>query len=92
MMPTTVPRNINKYFFNRKKDIKKINIQISSIYEDLPNQLLITGNRGVGKTFLLKKILNDTNDRTLTAYIDISKIYSTNKKVTEEEILKEIWY
>jgi len=90
MMPTTVPRNINKYFFNRKKDIKKINIQISSIYEDLPNQLLITGNRGVGKTFLLKKILNDTNDRTLTAYIDISKIYSTNKKVTEEEILKEI--
>lgn len=90
MMPTTVPKNIDKYFFNRKKDIKMINIQISSIYEDLPNQLLITGNRGVGKTFLLKKILHDTDDNTLTAYIDISKIYSTNKKVTEEEILKEI--
>ncbi len=90
MMPTNVPKNIDKYFFNRTKDIKKINLQISSIYEDLPNQLLITGNRGVGKTFLLKKILHDTNKKTLTAYIDISKIYSSNKKVTEEEILKEM--
>ena len=90
MMPTTVPQNIDKYFYNRKMDIKKINLQIKSIYEDLPNQLLITGNRGVGKTFLLKKILQDTDENTLTAFIDISKIYSTNKKVSEEEVLKEI--
>ena len=55
MLLTTVPNNINKYFYNRKKDIKKINLQISGIYDDLPNQILITGNRGVGKTFLLKK-------------------------------------
>lgn len=89
-MPTTVPKNIDKYFYNRQKDIKKINLQISSIYEDLPNQLLITGNRGVGKTFLLKKILQDTDEKTLTAYIDISRIYSTNKQITEEEVLKEI--
>lgn len=90
MMPTTVPKNIDKYFYNRQKDIKKINLQINSIYEDLPNQLLITGNRGVGKTFLLKKILQDTDEKTLTAYIDISRIYSTNKQITEEEVLKEI--
>lgn len=90
MMPTTVPTNINKYFFNRKKDIKNIQFQINSIYEDLPNQLLITGNRGVGKTFLLKKILLDSDINTLTAFIDISKIYSTNKKVSEEEVLKEM--
>lgn len=90
MMPTTVPKNIDKYFFNRKNDIKKINLQINSIYEDLPNQILITGNRGVGKTFLLKKILQDSDEKTLTAFIDISKIYSSNKKVTEEEVLKEI--
>lgn len=89
-MPTTVPKNIDKYFYNRKKDIKKINLQINSIYEDLPNQLLITGNRGVGKTFLLKKILQDTDEKTLTTYIDISRIYSTNKQITEEEVLKEI--
>lgn len=90
MMPTTVPNNIDKYFYNRTKDIKKISLQINSIYEDLPNQLLITGNRGVGKTFLLKKILQDTDENTLTAFIDISKIYAINKKVTEEEILKEM--
>ncbi|MBE6494601.1 MAG: ATP-binding protein [Methanosphaera stadtmanae] len=90
MMPTTVPKNIDKYFFNRTNDIKKINLQINSIYEDLPNQILITGNRGVGKTFLLKKILQDSDEKTLTLFIDISKIYSTNKKVTEEEVLKEI--
>lgn len=90
MMPTTIPQNIDKYFYNRTKDMKKINLQISSIYEDLPNQLLITGNRGVGKTFLLKKILHDSPNDTLTAFIDVSKIYSTNKKLNEEEILKEI--
>lgn len=56
----------------------------------MPNQILITGNRGVGKTFLLKKILQDSDEKTLTAFIDISQIYSTNKKVTEEEVLKEI--
>ena len=89
-MPVTVPKNIDKYFYNRKNDIKKINLQINSIYEDLPNQLLITGNRGVGKTFLLKKILNDQPDTTLTTYIDISKLYANNKQITEEEVLKEI--
>lgn len=44
----------------------------------------------MGKTFLLKKILQDTDEKTLTAYIDISRIYSTNKQITEEEVLKEI--
>ncbi len=44
----------------------------------------------MGKTFLLKKILQGSDEKTLTAFIDISKLYSTNKKVTEEEVLKEI--
>lgn len=90
MLPTTVPKNIDKYFFNRKKDIKQILHQIKSIEEDLPNQILLTGKRGVGKTFLLKKILHDQNNDILTVYIDISKIYGKNKKITEEEILKTI--
>ena len=90
MMPTNIPQNINKYFYNRKIDIKRIKLQINSIHEDLPNQILLTGKRGIGKTFLLKKILNDENEDILTIYIDISKIYGNNQKISEEEILKKI--
>ena len=90
MFPVTVPNDIDKYFYNRKKDIKQINHQINSINEDLPNQILLTGKRGVGKTFLLKKILNDQKEDIVTVYIDISKIYGNNQKITEEEILKSI--
>lgn len=91
MMPTNVPHNISKYFYNRKKDIKRINLQLSSIYENLSNQLLITGYRGVGKTFLLKKILNDQPNDIITVYVDISKIYGKNQgELKEEEVLKEI--
>ncbi|AGN16737.1 ATP-binding protein [Methanobrevibacter sp. AbM4] len=90
MLPISVPNDVDKYFYNRKKDIKRISLQLKSIEEDLPNQLLITGNRGVGKTFLLKKILHNQPDYILSAYVDISKIYGMNKKISEEEILKEI--
>lgn len=90
MMPTNIPRDIDKYFYNRKDDIKRIKIQTNSIYEDLPNQILLTGKRGIGKTFLLKKILNDEKEDILTIYIDISKIYGSHQKISEEEILKKI--
>ena len=90
MMPVSIPQNIDKYFFNRKKDITLLNLYISSIYEDLPNQILLTGKRGIGKTFLLKKILNDQKEDIITIYLDISKIYGENKRITEEEILKEL--
>ncbi|WP_455644850.1 AAA family ATPase [Methanosphaera sp.] len=91
MMPTSVPKNIDKYFYNRKKDIKRISLQINSIYEDLSNQILITGTRGVGKTFLLKKILKDQPKDILTIYIDLSRIYGENQgKISEEEVLKEL--
>ena len=90
MMPVSIAQNIDKYFFNRKKDITLLNLYISSIYEDLPNQILLTGKRGIGKTFLLKKILNDQKEDIITIYLDISKIYGENKRITEEEILKEL--
>ena len=90
-MPSTVPKNIDKYFYNRKNDLKKINRFIDSIYEDLPSQLLISGKRGVGKTFLLKKILNDKKEDTLGIYIDVSKVYAKyGNNISEEAILKEI--
>ena len=55
MFPVTVPKDIDKYFYNRKKDIKQINHQINSINEDLPNQILLTGKRWGWKDFSFKK-------------------------------------
>ncbi|MBQ9026984.1 MAG: ATP-binding protein [Methanobrevibacter sp.] len=91
MMPVSMPKDIDKYFFNRKKDINMINTQLSTVKFDIPPQLLITGYRGVGKTFLLRKVLNDQNTDILTAFIDISEIMGRQKgNLTEEKILKVI--
>ena len=91
IMPSTIPKDIDKYFFNRKKDIKHINAYLSMLKEDIPNQILITGYRGVGKTFLLKKILKDQDDEFLTAYIDLSNIFGREiSKLSKEEVMKEI--
>ena len=86
-----MPKDINKYFFNRKKDINMINSQINTLKYDIPPQLLITGYRGVGKTFLLRKVLNDQDDDILTGFIDLSEIIGRQKgTLTEEEVLKAI--
>ena len=90
-LPVVIPKDINKYFFNRKKEINKINANLSLLEKDIANQILITGYRGVGKTFLLKKILNDQSDEYLTAYVDLSKTYGGQKgELTEEEVIKEL--
>ena len=91
IMPVSMPKDINKYFFNRTKDIDLINTYLSTVKLDIPPQLLITGYRGVGKTFLLRKILNDLNSDILTVFIDISEISGRRKgELTEEKVLKEL--
>ncbi|MBR6023539.1 MAG: AAA family ATPase [Methanobrevibacter sp.] len=91
MMPVSMPKDIDKYFFNRTKDINMINTQLSTVKLDIPPQLLITGYRGVGKTFLLRKVLNDQNSDILTTFIDISEIMGRQKgDLTEEEVLKAL--
>ena len=93
IMPITIPKDYDKYFFNRKKDIKKINAYLSMLEDDIPNQLLITGYRGVGKTFLLKKILQDQDKKFLTAYIDLSNIFAREiSDLSEEEVMKELLF
>ncbi|WP_303372698.1 ATP-binding protein [Methanobrevibacter sp.] len=90
-MPVSMPKDIDKYFFNRTKDINMINTQLSTVKFDIPPQLLITGYRGVGKTFLLKKILNDQNSDILSVFIDVSEIMGRQKgNLTEEKVLKEL--
>lgn len=91
IMPVSMPKDIDKYFFNRTKDINMINTQLSTVKLDIPPQLLITGYRGVGKTFLLRKVLKEQNSDILTVFIDLSEIMGRRKgKLTEEEVLKAI--
>ncbi len=91
IMPSTIPKDFDKYFFNRKKDIKLINAYLSMLEQDIPNQLLVTGYRGVGKTFLLRKILRDQDKKFLTAYMDLSNIFAREiSNLSEEEVIKEL--
>ena len=90
MLPTTVPDDIDKYFFGRKKDIENVEKYIDALRQDLPNQIEILGRKGVGKTILVKKILKDTDKDILTIYLDLSNIYGYYQEITEEHILKEL--
>ena len=87
MMPINIPTEIDKYFYNRKNDIKLISMYINALKDNLSSQLLITGPRGVGKTFLLKKILKDQKNDIITIYIDINQIYGENKGYIDESIV-----
>ena len=90
MLPTTAPADIDKYFFNRKKDIEKVERYIYTIKDDIPSQIFIGGVKGVGKTFFVKKLLHDAGSDILTIYIDLSNIYAHHHEITEEAILKEL--
>lgn len=90
-IPLFIPKNIDKYFYNRNKDINKIKFYLNGLHEDISQQLLITGYRGVGKTFLLQKIIKDIDSKFLITYIDISSIYSENDgKLNSILLLTEI--
>ncbi len=89
-LPVTIPKDFDKYFFNRNKEREQINTILSLLEKDVANQILITGYRGVGKTFLLKKILKEQPSKYLTCYIDLSKTYGGQQgKLTEDEVIKE---
>ncbi|WP_323736117.1 ATP-binding protein [Methanosphaera sp. ISO3-F5] len=90
-MPIVMPEDIDKYFYNRTNEIELLNANLSLLEKGIPNQYLLTGYRGIGKTSLLKKILKHQPKKYLTTYIDLSAIYGQQKgKITEEELIKEI--
>ena len=78
---------INKYFYNRKKDIKKIDYYLDSVENNISQRLLIRGLRGVGKTFLLQKIKQDVKDNIIVSYLDMSKIGKN-----DEDLLLKLFY
>ena len=90
-IPLGVPEDIDKYFFNRERELIQLKSLIENLKYNVSNQILLTGFRGVGKTFLLKKFSKSLPKNILSCYIDISKIYAMQKsKLTEEEILHNL--
>lgn len=89
--PLFLHDNMEEYFYNRENDIKKIKYQINSLNYSLPQQLLLTGYRGVGKTYLLKKIIAEMESNIICSYIDVAKIYALNEEeLSLENILIEL--
>ena len=90
-LPLGVPTDINKYFYNREKELISLNSFLNPLNQNVANQILVTGYRGVGKSFLLKKLLQELPDNILTAYLDISKIYGLGKgTINEEQIMHSL--
>ena len=89
--PLFLHNNLDEYFYNRKEDIKKLKYQIDSLNYSLPQQILLTGYRGVGKTYLLKKIMTEIEPNIIFTYIDIAKLYArTKEELTIETVLIEL--
>lgn len=83
---------MDKYFFNRKKELAQLNTFISGFKHDVANQILITGRRGVGKSFLLMKFKMELPGNVLSAYLDLSKIQGIQKgKITEEKVMHRLF-
>lgn len=92
IVPLYVPINeIDKYFYNRIEDIKKIEYYLNSLELGISQSLLIRGVRGVGKTFLLQKLKQDSKENFLVSYIDISRIVGIDDtQLTAQSVLLEL--
>ena len=78
-IPLFLHDDLDKYFYNRKEEVKRIHYLLNSLNDSIAQQLLLVGYRGVGKSYLLKKIKKDLPHSLLSVNIDISQIYSINK-------------
>ncbi|MBQ6220678.1 MAG: ATP-binding protein [Methanosphaera sp.] len=90
-IPLFLHDNLDKYFYNRKDDIKHINYLLRSLDDSIAQQLLLVGYRGVGKSYLIKKIRSQLPESFLSICLDISQIYGMEKgNMTPESILMEM--
>lgn len=90
-MSRVMPEDINKYFYNRKRELKILNTNLSMLEEGITNQFLITGFRGIGKTIFLRKLLEIQPENFLTTYIDLSELYGREKgDLVAEDFIKEL--
>ncbi|AEG18414.1 AAA family ATPase [Methanobacterium paludis] len=90
-LPLGIPSDLDRYFYNREKELINLKSLLSTLNQNVANQIIITGHRGIGKSFLLKKLVQELPSNILTAYVDISKIYGIHKGVlTEESIMDNL--
>ncbi|KAF5083936.1 ATPase domain predominantly from Archaea [anaerobic digester metagenome] len=91
ILPLGIPSELDKYFYNREKDLITLQSFLNTLNYNVANQILVTGRRGVGKSFLLKKLLSELPSNILTVYVDVSKIFGVQKgKLTEELIMHNL--
>ncbi|MEN4006275.1 MAG: ATP-binding protein [Methanobacteriaceae archaeon] len=91
LLPLSIPQDLDKHFYNREKDLRKLKHYLNALNENISEQILVTGLRGVGKTYLLKKLLKELPDNILVTYIDISKVYGNQRgKINEELIMHSL--
>ncbi len=88
-LPLGIPSE--KSFYNREIELRKIKNYINALNQDIAEQILVTGYRGVGKTSLLKKLLKELPKNILTIYMDISRIYGRQKGELSEELIMTIF-
>jgi hypothetical protein len=50
-LPLGIPSNLDKYFFNRKKELSQIDTFLSGFKNNVANQLLVTGRRELENLF-----------------------------------------
>lgn len=91
-LPLGVPVNLDDYFFNREREIIQLETFLGGFKSNVSSQVLVTGRRGVGKSFLLMKFKSELPDNILSAYIDLSKVYGMAKgKITEEKVMHSLF-
>lgn len=91
ILPLGIPSDLDKYFYNRRKELITLKSFLKTLNYDVANQILVTGHRGVGKSFLLRKLINELPPNIFTAYVDISKIFGVQKgNLTEELIMHNL--
>lgn len=84
-LPLGLPSEKN--FYNREQELKKLKNYLNALSENIAEQILITGYRGVGKTSILKKLTQELPNDILATYIDISRIYGRQKGELTEELI-----
>jgi AAA+ ATPase superfamily predicted ATPase len=88
ILPPGIPSDLEKYFYDRKEEMIKLKSFLNPLEDGVSSQILVTGYRGVGKSFLLMKLMQELPKNFLSVYIDVSKIYGIQKgKITEEKVM-----